>query len=636
MTLNRTTQPLSLGTIRALRRVFAERDHKPDQRGWLAIESLVRTFEQMAQGTLDPNFYLCSLPPGFGKTTAVTTFVSELLASSLYQHVGILLCVPRLDMIGEFVTAIGAQKGGLHVLTSDEKCNALSTADADKARVLVTTHSMVISRCRDGSFADAAEFYYQGKPRAWRCLDESIVPGLALSLSTSDLAFLITVTKGHPKLSRAILDLIVSAEKAGDGSTLCVPNFLEEFGVTPNDVLGMLEGWQTGGRSTPVSPAQDDQKAIITHLWMLAGKVVTVRFDGALGASVLDYKEQVPPDLAPIVLLDASGGVRGTYEAWSEGRGNLVRLPNAEKNYQRLKVRVWNRGGGKGSWSDKRKSIELVDGIASEANRILDEEPQAKLLFVVHRPAGANDYERDIRSLLKSDDNNRIRFTTWGRHDSTNEFADFSYVFLCGTLFYRPSFYEALGRAAAGKPSVDGKLDDELQRRVIEGEHKHLILQAACRGAVRKSDGGACHPMTLYVIASARSGIANGLKDVFPGCRVSEWKAKPVALKGRCKQAAEFVETWLDQQAELETAFLRYREVAAGIGMKAQKDFKRYVRHNEEFAAFMHSKGLVDDFSTPKAAWTDGWRYTDFAKHFEDETIPSPIARAQAEARGDF
>jgi DNA polymerase-3 subunit beta len=68
----------------------------------------------------------------------------------------------------------------------------------------------------------------------------------------------------------------------------------------------------------------------------------------------------------------------------------------------------------------------------------------------------------------------------------------------------------------------------------------------------------------------------------------------------------------------------------------AQKDFKRYVRHNEEFAAFMHSKGLVDDFSTPKAAWTDGWRYTDFAKHFEDETIPSPIARAQAEARGDF
>jgi hypothetical protein len=444
--------------------------------------------------------------------------------------------------------------------------------------------------------------------------------------------------KATPKLSQAILDLIVDARKASEGSTITVPDFIEDCGVTANDMLGMLENWQSGSRSTPVSAAQADQLKIITHLWMLAGKVASVRIDGALGASVLDYKEQIPEDLAPIVLLDASGGVRGTYEAWSEGRGNLVRLRNAEKTYDRLSVHVWSRSGGKTAWKDKKKATELIDGIASEANRIIDRDPAAKILFVTHRPTGVNDYERDIRALLKTQDAARIRWTTWGRHDSTNEFADFTYVFLCGTLFYRPSFYEALGRAAAGKPSAEGKLDEDLQRRVEEGEHKHLILQAACRGSVRKSEGGACKQMTLYLIASGRSGIAKGLNDVFPGCRISEWKAKQVALKGKCKEAAEFVERWLDDQTDLEKAFLKYRDVSNGIGINDRTNFKRYIRYNEEFIAFMYSKGLQENMSNSKLKWPDGWKFFDDGAMYDDETQPKQIPEqiAAAVADGDF
>jgi hypothetical protein len=640
LTLPMTAHPVALRTMTTLRRVFDARSHSPDQKGWDAIGNLVETFTTMAQGNLPPKFHLCSLPPGFGKTTAITTFVSEMLRSPEFDQVGVLILVPRLDLLQDFVASLGAFEGGLHVLTADPKCNALSTAEANDARLLISTHSMMVSRSRYGSFNEAQDFFYQGKPRSWRCLDESIVPGLALSISTNDLAFLVTVAgRTNPGLSQAILNLIVEASKADDRATLTVPDFLDDHGVTANDVLGMLETWQTKGKSTTVSPAQEDQKAVVTSLFMLSGKVVTVRKDGKFGATILDYEEKVPADLAPIILLDASGDVRGTYKAWEDGRGNLVRLRNAPKNYSKLTIKVLERGGGKGSWSDKAKASELVDTIASEANRVFETNPKAKLLFVVHRPTSTNNYEADIRSLLKGGTDDQIRFTTWGRHDASNEFAAFDHVFLCGTLFYRPSYYEALGRAAAGLTSADGRLDDDLQNRVIDGEHKHLLLQAACRGSVRKSDGATCHPMNLFVIASRRSGITRGLSDVFPGCKLLEWKTKPVALKGKVGEAADWVKNWCDTHADFPGSFLRFTELQKGIGMKDKASFKRYIRRDERFIAFMYSLNLEEAFSSPKLQWPNGWAFLDVDSVFNDETLPPPETPEQIATRvaaGDY
>lgn len=635
-----TSHPVALHTITTLRRLFDARGHRPDRRGWEAIEELVDTFANMALGRLDPKFHLCSLPPGFGKTSAITTFVAEMLRSPEFAHVGILILVPRLDLIEDFVASLGAFEGGLHVLTADPKCNALSTAEANDARVMVSTHAMMVSRCRYRSFNEAEGFSYLGKPRAWRCIDESIVPGLALSISTNDLAFLVTVAgRTNPRLSQAILNLIVEASKTDDRATLTVPEFLDDHGVTANDMLGLLETWQTKGKSTPVNPVQEDQKVVVTSLFALAGKVVTVRKDGKLGATILDYEEKVPADLSPIVILDASGDVRGTYKAWEDGRGNLVRLRNAPKDYSKLTIKVLERGGGKSSWSDKVKASELVDTIASEANRVLEANPKAKLLFVVHRPTSSNDYEADIRSLLKGGTDDQIRCISWGRHDASNEFADFDHVFLCGTLFYRESFYEALGRAAAGLTSADGRLDDDLQRRVTDGEHRHLILQAACRGSVRKSDGSSCAPMNLYVIASRRSGITRSLSGVFPGCKLVDWKTKPIALKGRVKEAADWVKHWRDGHLDFEDSFLRFVELQKGIGMKDKASFKRYIRRNSDFIAYLYSLNLEEAYASPKAQHPTGWAFLDDASVFKDETLPPPETLEQIAAReatGDY
>jgi hypothetical protein len=101
----------------------------------------------------------------------------------------------------------------------------------------------------------------------------------------------------------------------------------------------------------------------------------------------------------------------------------------------------------------------------------------------------------------------QVEFTHWGKHQASNRWADVPNVILAGTLFMRPSLYTALTRLAQGKPPGFYKLPSEDIQRTTVGEHKDLLLQAICRGRVRKLDGDKCKPMHAYVIASPVSGI---------------------------------------------------------------------------------------------------------------------------------
>jgi hypothetical protein len=100
-----------------------------------------------------------------------------------------------------------------------------------------------------------------------------------------------------------------------------------------------------------------------------------------------------------------------------------------------------------------------------------------------------------------------VHFVHLGAHDATNQFSHVPNVVLAGTLFLRPSGYEALARLASAYPS-----DEERIKQVTLGEHCHMILQALCRGAVRKCVGNACPPARPYIIASRRSGIEEQLR----------------------------------------------------------------------------------------------------------------------------
>lgn len=77
-------------------------------------------------------------------------------------------------------------------------------------------------------------------------------------------------------------------------------------------------------------------------IWPLFGRTVTVR--RRYRVSILDYRESLPADLQPVMVLDASARVRATYDLWERHRGGMQRLPSATKSYAGLTIDVWDRG----------------------------------------------------------------------------------------------------------------------------------------------------------------------------------------------------------------------------------------------------------------------------------------------------
>ena len=123
------------------------------------------------------------------------------------------------------------------------------------------------------------------------------------------------------------------------------------------------------------------------------------------------------------------------------------------------------------------------------------------------------------------------------------------------------------------------------------GEHRHLILQALCRGAVRKSDGHQCQPMDAYVICSVRSGIKDALPDIFPGCKIVDWKPIPDDLQGTVKAAFDFVTGWFEFAEPGER--LPFRKVAEQLRV-TPKAFKDQIRRSEAFREAISARDIVE------------------------------------------
>ena len=356
-----------------------------------------------------------------------------------------------------------------------------------------------------------------------------------------------------------------------------------------NDVLALFDNPRDNGDAK----IKEDERMSVSSLWFMSGKTVTIRKDGALGQAIIDYRDTLPVDLAPMVILDASGRVRQTYRDIEQSRGTLVRLKTAAKNYNKLTLHLWQVGGGKSAF--ERRGDELVAGIAEAINT----KPDERWLVVIHRPDGkVGDVEQAVRKLSKA---SQVDFITWGAHMATNEFVSVSNVILAGTLFYRPSFYEALTRLSTARPAGEAVTEQEF-KRTMEGENKHVILQALCRAAVRRCDGEHCHPCDAYIIASVRSGIPAALQDIFPGCNVVGWRPVKRTLKGHVKAAVEFIETWAETATKGDT--LAFKEVCKHLGMTAA-NFSNAVRHHFDFIEAVSELGVVE--------WGKGQRFTGFA-----------------------
>jgi hypothetical protein len=351
-----------------------------------------------------------------------------------------------------------------------------------------------------------------------------------------------------------------------------MPDFAVDYDVGPMEAMAVLPD------------ATDYRAEVIQSLWFLSGRRVTVRHDRAKRLFI-DYHDFLPDDLTPLLILDASGRVRTTYEFWSERRGDLVRLRTGHKRYDNLTINVWSRSGSKGGW--KREGPKLLEGVAEMVNS----KPEEDWLIVYHRVQSTGfDLPRHIRPKFIGNPD-RLKFLTWGNHQATNAYKDVSNVILAGTLFYPAPSIEALGRAAAKHPSSKGAFLKQDCDRVELGEHNHNILQALCRGSVRGCRDGICHPCTAYVIASKRSGIPQALAGVFPNAAIRPWLGveRRAELRGKAKEALDMVMRQL--QAE-PGGLVRFPAVARAIGYD-NTNFRK-LRKSPVFVAALKAEGIIE------------------------------------------
>jgi hypothetical protein len=299
---------------------------------------------------------------------------------------------------------------------------------------------------------------------------------------------------------------------------------------------------------------------------------------------MLDYKDTLPDDIKPLLALDASARVRTAYKYWEQGRGGIVRLPSAKKRYDALDIHVWNRGGGKSAF--RKDGKQVAEAVVLTTMTRPNEE-----WLIVHHETGINmDFEEEVRSRLPPS-GPTVHFLHWGAHDATNEFANVPNIILAGTLFMRTSYYEALGRLASGHPSSRGRYDNEQTRQVTLGEHRHVILQALCRGAVRKSVGDGCPPARAYIIASPRSRISQTLQEIFPGASIGRWTPIKKPLTGKVADAFNFISRRLAQEPGSTVSF---REVRDHINWKDSKDFKHSIRRHCDFVDALAAEGIKE------------------------------------------
>ena len=591
--------------IAALQSTFTARGHFPGGTQWAALRALVGVMEGMADGTAEQAIHLASLDPGSGKSTSVVEFARVLVRSAEHRDAGMLVCVGRLDEARALASDMIAAGIGQHVavLTRDDEANALSGSAAPGAQILITTQQLLERRTRTVGLLSCGLFHFNGAPRAVRVWDESWLPGVTITLDSSQLGAVFGVANRlNRQFGRALEDMFIALREVPDQALFDVPDWTA-CGVIETDVL-------SGCKS-------DEARVTAAALFVISGRAIRVHREPYANANddriLVSFKDTLPADIAPLLVLDASIRVRQTYADAVKHRG-VKMLPVAEKDYGPLTVHLWKAAASKTGWLKNREV--LLDGCA----RTIMAKPTEHWLVVTHRKdSRVGSIEAQLKRGLPPGVASNVSVITWGMHQATNAFRDYGNVILAGTLFMPTARYLALTHLAQNRPpEVHGFAEAEDVKKTTHGEHRNLILQAALRGRARQADGDRCQPMDLYLIAAAGSGIptAENMEIMFPGCQVKRWAPVAPKLAGRALDASIVMGGLLDSGAlAAANDFLPYSRISDLMPGKDGapkvmhvRDFKRRVADSDPWRDHLATLGLIETTRPGRRHPTPGLR----------------------------
>jgi hypothetical protein len=348
---------------RYLRTAFEAYDHHPTHQQLNALDGLLRHLQKMADGKLEPSYFVSSLDPGVGKTAVVKAYLKALTENPADRSVGVILGLFRRSEIADLVDTCDLPRQAFAIFTSEERLNSLGSPDRESAQVLFTTQQRIALLTRNRAFADTGAFLYQGHPRRVRIWDESFRPALPIALSRDELlACLVSLRSQFPGQAQGLDDFLQDIGNRNDGKVITVPSMESMFGVDLETVLNERRAITLKERD------------LLYTLMLAGGKAAIVRKAATHRPHMLVTATEVfPRDLAPLVVLDASARVKHDYRLWRSHRGTLRNLGRASKRYEGLKIHYWRRGGGRSTVqadpepyrshivSDRQRNLNLLD-----------------------------------------------------------------------------------------------------------------------------------------------------------------------------------------------------------------------------------------------------------------------------------
>ncbi len=590
---------LTRRTMKSIRKQFDEWGHRPSENHWKGIEEIAKAIEHMANGTLEKDYYLSSLPPGMGKTTTLTHAIRHLANMKEYAETGVIIFLSRLEEIRKLVKAMNLDENDYSVVTSKEDFNALGNQNKTQARVMFTTQQMLESMCKKHSkFSEMDDFKFTGafngepRTRDVRVWDETISPAMTITIKRRRLGKLLDeLGDNNKEASNAVERFMKELEAVESGSLVTVPEF--DSYLSSSEAQSLFN--------------EKALKDLVSELWVLSGRTCRVRRDGngksnADYNTVLDYEDILPEDLPTMVILDASGLTRHTYRLWHQDRKGLRFLYSPPKSYTNLTIHVCNKASGKSAYKN-HGGKEHVEGIAKTIDEEVPHNEDAFLVRFKENEATKIDdihanVERRVRELREQDplhcpfdEFGTLGDVTYGQHTAVNDFRDCKYAFVAGVYTYPNSEYEAIARAARNIASEE-EISVEVFNKVKLGEQRHNIFQGTCRGAVRKAFGDDCPEGCHLYIYVSDARVRKGLQQIFPGAKIVEWE--PILrVTDKVVKAADYLISMCDNNDGNETEVTKSAiidHVVAPGGDKNRSNFNATVFDKPEIERYLKEK----------------------------------------------
>jgi hypothetical protein len=538
-----------------------------------ALRALLETFEKGLTGRLDPGFHLSSLDPGMGKSTAVIAFLKAWKASGFQPAGSVLLAVASIKEIEDYVRGAELSGPDLGVLTANKDANGFGCPEDqhNQAPILITTQQMVRKRTRNRTLGGLAELQFHGARRSLVIWDESLDVDEWPVVRLDDIAALPRAVRSNDPTYISKTEAFWDQLRDQEAGPVTVP---EDLTTTAR------QGYDKATRET-IRKLSD----------MAGGQAVLHKQDNG-DHLLIEDSASLPSDLAPLVILDASGRVRETYRLWEEHRGDLHRLPEAPRDYSNLTVHVWQRASGKGTLQDPKERADIEREVASVIEKF-----GGDWLLVHHKDRV--DMVKAIRDRVRKDAAANIHAINWGRHRASNDHRDIIQIVTLGQLHYSPATYLSLACGAAGKVPKD--LSDLRLDEVRWGELQHHLLQAVCRTAIRNGDGTSCH---AFVICSMSPQALDRVQATFPGATVVEWALERVNLNDVQNAAIAYLK---ERFAYPEVETIPKKEVRENIGAR-EGHFARDILKAKDFQEALEFYGLTakhhdfrrrDDYQPP-------------------------------------